>query len=294
MLDFQELEIDKIPIYKQYYDYTNAVGCEFNFVSGYLWSSEYMLRVTFYDDTLIKAYFRDDGKVWGYCLPSGKNVKGAAEAALRDARERGQEPMFGYLSKSERDKLEELFPGQFRFERSDDTQDYIYLTRDLAELEGKRFHAKRNHISRFYREYPDAVFAPLDEGNLSDALRVMELWCAENDLDPDEHGEYAVLCEALNHFRKLEMRGAVLYVNEKPVAMTLGSEISDACFDINFEKALRGYNGSYAVINNEFAKTLTVYKYINREEDLGLEGLRKSKLSYNPVIIYDRFEAKLK
>ena len=89
MLNFQSLDINKIPIYKQYYDYTNALGCEYNFVSGYLWSKEYKLRVAFYDDTLIKAYFRDDETIWGYCLPSGKNVRGAADAALRDASERG-------------------------------------------------------------------------------------------------------------------------------------------------------------------------------------------------------------
>ena len=77
----------------------------------------------------------------------------------------------------------------------------------------------------------------------------------------------------------------------KPVAMTLGSEISPKVYDINFEKALREYDGVYAVINNEFAKTLTQYEYINREEDMGLEGLKKSKLSYNPVIILDRWNA---
>lgn len=291
MLDFQPLKIDQIPIYKQYYDYTNALGCEFNFVSGYLWSKEYKLRVAVFDDTLIKAYFRDDKTIWGYCLPSGKNVKGAAEAAIDDARDRDQEPMFGYLSKRERDQLEELFPSRFIFERADDMQDYIYLTDDLAQLEGKRFHAKRNHISHFYRAYPDAVLSPLNDDNLSDALRVMELWCAENDLDPKSYGEYAVLCEALNHYKELCMRGAVLYAGSDPVAMTLGSEISSQCFDVMFEKALRSYSGSYAVINNEFAKTLTAYQYINREEDLGIEGLRKSKLSYYPTIIYDRFEA---
>lgn len=294
MLSFQPMEIDKIPIYKQYYDYTNALGCEFNFVSGYLWSKEYLLRVAFYDDTIIKAYFRDDNRIWGYCLPSGKNVKGAVDAAIQDAHDRGQEPMFGYLSKGERDKLEELFPGRFVFERAGDMQDYIYRTDDLAQLEGKRFHAKRNHISRFYRDYPNAAFAPLTDDNLSDARQVMEQWCAENDIDPATHGEYAVLNEALRCREKLEMRGAVLYADEKPVAMTLGNEISSVCFDVMFEKALRGYNGSYAVINNEFAKTLTAYQYLNREEDLGIEGLRKSKLSYYPAIIYERFEATLK
>lgn len=291
MLDFQSIKMDKIPLYKQYYDYSNALGCEFNFVSGYLWNKEYKLGVAFCDDTLIKAYFRDDGRIWGYCMPAGKNVRGAIEAALSDARERGQKPIFGYMSKSEAQQLEALYPGQFVFERSDDTQDYIYLSHDLATLEGKRFQAKRNHISRFFREYDHVRLAALDDNNVPDALCVMEQWCAENDLIPAEYGEYAVLCEALHHYKELGMRGMVLYVDDNPAAMTLGSEISPLCFDVNFEKALRGYVGSYAVINNEFAKTLTAYKYINREEDLGIEGLRKSKLSYNPVMIYDRFEA---
>ena len=294
MLDFQPLSIDRLSSYRQYYDCTDALGCEFNFVSGYLWSREYPLRVALYDDTLIKAYYRDDTKIWGYCLPAGKNVKGAVKAILADAAERGQAPLFCYLSRKERDLLEALFPSQFTFERSYDTQDYIYLTEDLAQLEGKRYHAKRNYIARFYRAYPNASFAPLDDSNRADALRVMELWCAENGVDPDAYGEYAVLCEALAHYQELGIRGAVLYAGSEPVAMTLGSEISDVCFDIIFEKALRGDTGSYAVINNAFAGTLTAYKYINREEDLGIEGLKKSKLSYCPAIIYDRFEATLK
>lgn len=294
MLNFQLIEKSKIEEYKKYYDYAEALGCEFNFVSGYLWSKEYSLKIAFYDDTLIKAYFKDDTKVWGYCLPSGKNVRGAIEAVFRDAAERGQQPQFGYMSKSERVKLETLYPSRFTFERDDETQDYIYLTEDLVRLEGKKYHAKRNHISRFYREYEDTSFRTLDASNISDAMQVVEEWCVENGYDINNYGEYDVIREALLNFEELHMQGAVLYVDQKPIAMTLGSEISPQCFDINFEKALREYNGSYAVINNEFAKTLTAYKYINREEDLGLEGLRKAKLSYNPIIIYDRFTATLK
>ena len=90
------------------------------------------------------------------------------------------------------------------------------------------------------------------------------------------------------------MRGALLYVGDTPAAMTAGTEISKLAFDVNFEKALRKYDGVYAVICNEFAKTLTEYKYINREEDMGIEGLRKSKLSYNPIIIIDRYTANLR
>ena len=119
-------------------------------------------------------------------------------------------------------------------------------------------------------------------------------WCKENNINYETYDEVDVIKEALDNMEEFNMKGAVLYVEQKPVAMTLGSEISPKVFDINFEKALREYDGVYAVINNEFAKTLTEYEYINREEDMGIEGLRKAKLSYNPIMILDRFNAELK
>ena len=292
MLDFKPIEKERINEYKSYYDYTNALGCEFNFVSGYLWSEAYQLRIAFHGGALIKAYFRDDVRVWGYCMPSGSGVTEAVEALFEDARERGQTLRLAYMSQRERDRLETLFPGRFIFTREPDNQDYIYYTDDLAALAGKKFHAKRNHISKFYRTYgDDAHFAPLCLDNLADAMRVVAQGCEENGITPQEHAEYAVLQRAFADFDYLNMRGGLLYIGDKPVAMTMGTEISSRCFDVMFEKALRAYEGAYAVINNEFAKTLTAYRYINREEDLGKEGLRKAKLSYHPAIIYDRYSA---
>ena len=292
MIAFQPIEKEKIAYYGRFYQGSGALGCEANIVSGYLWNEAYKLCVAVWDNTLIKAYFRDDRRVWGYCMPAGENVRGALDEIFSDAAQRGSQPQLAYLSKRERELLETLCPDRFDFEREPENQDYIYLSRDLATLAGKKFHAKRNHISKFYRTYgDDARFCTIDESNLSDAVRVMERWCRENDLDPREHAEYAVFCKACDSFEELRMHGGLLYVDNDPVAMTMGSEISPQCFDVIFEKALRAYDGVYAVINNEFAKTLTKYTYMNREEDLGLEGLRKAKLSYNPVIIYDRFSA---
>ena len=151
MLNFQHLEKSKIKEYESYYSDPNAIGLEYNFVSAYLWSREYDIKVAFCDDTLIKAYFRDNGSVWGYCLPSGKNVKGAVEAVFADAKEKNERACFGYLSQKERDALEALCPDRFVFERSDTTQDYIYFSDDLAYLAGKKYHSKRNHISKFFR-----------------------------------------------------------------------------------------------------------------------------------------------
>ena len=292
MIAFQPIELDKIEEYSKYYDDKSALGCESNFVSGYLWSKEYKLCVALLDDTIIKAYFRDERNVWGYCMPHGKNVRGAIEAIFADAAERGQKPVIAYMTKEEREQLEELYPGRFKYVREPENQEYIYNSSDLILLEGKKYHAKRNHISKFYREYGDSVkIEALDENNISDALKVFVDWCGENEIDYRKHGEYQVFKRSCDSFKRLGMKGAVLYVGDKPVAMTAGSAVSSACFDVMFEKGLREYDGVYAVINNEFAKTLSDYKYINREEDLGIEGLRKAKLSYHPAIIYDRFSA---
>ncbi len=294
MLNFKLIEKSQIEQYKKYYDYTTAMGCDVNLLNAYLWRNEYNIKFAVYDETLIKAYFRDDNTVWGYCMPSGKNIRGAFDEIFADALERGHKPHIVLLTNGQRAILESMYPARFDFVRSPENQDYIYLTKDLVTLQGKKFHAKRNHISKFYRNYTENHFETIDDTNKEDALKVVLDWYKENNMNPDDSEEVKAIREALDNMEAFQMQGAVLYVEEKPVAMTLGSEISDRVYDINFEKALKTYDGVYAVINNEFAQTLTAYEYINREEDMGIEGLRKAKLSYNPVIILDRFNATLR
>ncbi|MCH5296979.1 MAG: DUF2156 domain-containing protein [Ruminococcus sp.] len=294
MLNFKLIEKKDINYFKQFYDYSEAFGCDINLLNAYLWRNEFNIKFAVYDDTLIKAYFNNEKKVWGYCMPTGKNVKQALEQILIDAQQRGQKPQIVMMTNAQRAMLESTFPFKFEFVRSPENQDYIYNTKDLVMLAGKKFHAKRNHISKFYKTYTNTRFETIDNSNEQDVLQVVKDWCSENGYNPKGYEELAVIEEALEMREDFGMSGAVLYVEDKPVAMTLGSEISDKVYDINFEKALRQYDGVYAVINNEFAKMLTSYEYINREEDMGIEGLRKSKLSYNPVMILDRFNATLK
>ncbi len=294
MLNFKEIEKSDINEYKKYYDYSNAIGCEYNLLNAYLWRNEFPVKFAVYDDTLIRAYFKEDGTLWGYCMPTGKNIKGALYEIFADADERGISPELIMLTNGQRAMLESICPSKFEFERTPVNQDYVYLTKDLIMLAGKKYHAKRNHISRFYRTYNDTHFETLDSSNQDDAMQVVIEWCRENNVNPDYHEEVSIIREALGLREEFNMSGAVLYVEDKPIAMTLGSEISPLAFDINFEKALRTYDGAYAVINNEFAKTLTKYEFINREEDMGIEGLKKAKLSYNPHTIIDRYMAKLK
>ncbi|MGN0728650.1 DUF2156 domain-containing protein [Treponema sp.] len=178
--------------------------------------------------------------------------------------------------------------------------DYIYLTKNLAELPGQKFHKKKNHIARFMRTYENRwEFKCFPENDIaSDILAVEDQWFNERSEQADEKKfDSALLLEkqsifsAVKNYSSFDIRGAVLYVDGMPVAMTLASPVSSEVLDIHFEKALSLYaaDGAYSVVNNLFAGKSTSFLYLNREEDMGVEGLRKAKLSYRPDIVLDKF-----
>jgi hypothetical protein len=156
-------------------------------------------------------------------------------------------------------------------------------------LPGGKYHSKRNHISKFNRSYPKWRFSIINRDNKLDALYVAEQWFKVNEIPLSSGEEYFAIREALDNYELLHMHGGLLYVDDKPVAMTMGSRINMVTFDVAFEKALTEYSGVYAKINNEFVKTLVGFEFVNREEDLGIESLKKAKLSYHPVAILKRY-----
>lgn len=184
--------------------------------------------------------------------------------------------------------------------------DYIYLQSDLENLPGKKLQKKKNHISKFHRTFANESFVYFNKSNFStkiytDFLMVADNWINEQtgkNSDSETHvyqSERTSIEAALNHISLFDFSGGLLYVEENPVAITLASKISDEVLDIHFEKCLstEAAFGGYAVINNEFIKHCSNFKYINREEDLGIDGLRKAKLSYKPEIILDKYYGRL-
>lgn len=207
----------------------------------------------------------------------------------------------------------------FEYNRGD--SDYIYSAESLANLSGTTYRKKRNHISKFSRIYTHYELREITCENIAEALEIEKAWLnsgmagglsnsnRENVFDSvneceqsawaeyseDEKSrlmEFCAIQEALQNFEALGMKGGVLYVEDNPVGMTIASEIAPGMWDIHFEKVIDEYaiNGGYAVINKMFAERLvaTGAKLINREEDVNIEGLRKAKLSYYPLIILDK------
>lgn len=289
MFDFKKPVLEDLPYLRKICENYGTMGCDFSTANIYIWRNKYNIKICIYNGFLVLAYFRD-GKPWGYCFPLGEGDPTSVIAEIfKDAQQRSVEANFVMLTAAQKQKLVEITGYKFSFKELLGDEDYIYRNYDLSILPGKRFHGKRNHISKFERTYPKWSFVIINKDNRSDALKVAEKWCMNKQINPYTDDEYKALDEAFKHYEKLKLHGGILYVEDTPVAMTVGCEINKKTFDVIFEKALVEYDGVYAKINNEFAKTLVGFEFINREEDMGIESLRQAKLSYHPVVILKRY-----
>ena len=167
-----------------------------------------------------------------------------------------------------------------------DQYDYIYRRTDLATLHGRHLNAKRNHIHRFRAEHPDFEYRPLTPECFDECRRLTEIWQEEKGDSDIINTEKQVMETIFSNWDALGMIGGSIFVNGRMVAFTYGSAVTTDTFDVCVEKADRHVEGAFAIINQQFAEHLPEqYIYLNREEDMGIPGLRKAKLSYHPEIL---------
>lgn len=257
------------------------------FGTMFLWKDVFDVSFCICDDTLFRCYQKLD---LAYSFPLGDgDKKKAIDLLLRESHDKGKKLKFTGITEDEMHIMENLFPGVFDFIEVRDSFNYIYNVSDLAELCGKKYHSKRNFISRFEKSY-DWSYEGITSENLNLCRGISKRWS-------DAHGyvdeEIALNC-AFDNFEELGLLGGILYANHVPIAFTIGEKLNDEVFDVHFEKALSEYVGAFAMIRNQFVKNeLVEYKFVNLEEDLGIEGLRKAKLSYHPMtlqVMYDAIE----
>ena len=294
MIKFNELSLnDKVWI-DEILNKSGFISSDSAFGTMYVWNGTYKLKVARYENFLLRFY---DGTESGYAFPLGEgNLQNAIEILIEHAKSNKEDFRLIGISESAANTLEKIMPGKFLVEHVRDKDDYIYRTSDLINLSGKKYHSKRNHISKFTRnntwKYED-----INETNIHEIKKLAEEWYIENTLNEnkDLQQEREAILLAIENFYALNFKGGFIKVDGKPVAFTVGEEINKDVFVIHFEKALKNYAEAYAVINNEFAKrALRGYDFINREDDLGLEGLRRAKLSYYPIILLKKYTATLR
>jgi hypothetical protein len=183
---------------------------------------------------------------------------------------------------------EKLSQSGIVIEEDRDNFDYLYYRKDLAELAGKKYHKKKNHVNNFLHAYPDHEQKPMSASLVPEAVEILDRWRQ----DRGEDGDYKSAREALDLFDTLTLRGSIFYVGGKPAAYCLGESIAKGkMFAIHFEKAIDEYKGIYQFMNQAFADFLPrFFTLINREQDLGGEGLRQAKMTYRPCGFVQKYK----
>lgn len=279
-------------ILRQYLQYNTNYGCEYSLANNILWAEYYNTGFDIIEDNLIFGALSEAGDLpASVSFPVGGNdLKKTLDTVFEMYRKAGKQPVISSVSEVNFNKIQEWYPNEFEITYERDKADYIYTSERLAFLAGKKMHAKRNHINRFVEMFPDYVYEKIDDDNYMECARYAHKWAVKNALmDEGKLYEETIIKKALFNREKLGLKGALIRLGGEVVAFTLGEYLTEHVFVVHFEKAEADIQGAYAIINRDFVRNeLTDYKYINREEDLGIEGLRKAKLSYRPDIILEK------
>lgn len=266
-------------------------GCEYSFTNICIWGQQQFALI----DGQIVLFSHWDGRSM-YVYPGTKNLDQLVPLLRADSAERGIPMRLYGITEESKNEIERLFPGEYDFILNRDGGDYIYDIRHLAELGGKKYQQKRNYINRFLHENPQWEIQPITQKNLSECRQLTDEWYQLH--EGDIALEKVAISRAFDHYEDLGMDGLALYADKRMIAMTMGSRMRADVFDVNFEKAHADIPGAYQLINREFARyILSKYPeicFMNREEDMGIQGLRKSKLSYHPDEIVKKYSCFVK
>lgn len=294
MIEFKSVDLTQKEELNQYLRNCGERGTEYSLSNLFIWGYQ---QVAVFPNGL--AFFsRFSGKSV-YAFPLFRdNPKEILDAILADARERGISCRITCMLEPDCQLLEQLYPGQFQFESDRDGSDYIYDINDLAELKGKKFQRKRNHLNRFKQTHEGYTVEPITEDVIPEIQQLLDKWYTrhlEKNPDADICMEQVAIHKALRYRKELDMEGIFIRYEGEIIAMTMGGSLNDRCFDVQFEKATD--EAAYVAINYEFARYLREkypnLQYLDREEDMGIEGLRKAKLSYQPHHMVEKYWARI-
>lgn len=296
MIPFKDIELTDKELITSYTLDSPRQNCDLSFSNLCSWRFLYDTQFAVLDGFLLFKFWADGELV--YMMPTGRgDLRKVLDALIEDAhREKSCLCLLG-VTQDNCAELEALMPGRFRFTVDRDYADYIYLRTDLATLSGKRYQPKRNHVNKFRKNYPDYEYLPITPARIGECLDLEAEWCKANGCDQQEGtgNERRALVYALHHFEELGLTGGILHAGGKMAAFTFGMPINRTTFGVHVEKADTSIEGAYAMINYEFANHLPEqYIYLNREEDLGIEGLRRAKLSYHPALLLEKYSVCLR
>lgn len=315
MINWKEVELSDKPAIEDKICASGCHGADYGFANLFIWRKAYRPQIAFCGSRLLVGMPQ-----WHvYAYPKGDgDVRPSIELLLEEAHSRGDKLVIRGLTDKTLGEFLPLYGDRFEITEDRDNADYIYTSEKLCNLAGRHLSSKRNHIKHFERNgawefhkiaadscccvtscktLVDAEGHEYKKSSIEEARDfVAEFYREKN--DPDLEAEAGAIEEMFRNYKELGFIGGLLYQNDEPVAFTAGTKLDNEVFDVHFEKALPGVEGAYTMVNREFARLVKAelpdIVAFNREEDMGIEGLRKAKESYHPDILLMKYFAREK
>ncbi len=298
MIAFHPIELKDKEIIDSYLNLQNYRASDLCFTNLYCWAKRFGTQFAVEHDWLF-VRFKDYNDRNSYLLPIGKgDIKEGIEKIVDDHKQYDTVFQIRGLTNDMIKKIEESYPGKFNYELNRSVSDYIYLSESLMHLKGKKLQSKRNHINRFKRENEWKYHILTNNPQLVEECKnMLEKWMRVNEKEKDPslvYDDYATTL-MLENFEYLDLQGGLICVNNEIAAFSVGERLTDDTFVVHVEKAFTSIHGAYTIINQQLIEHEGAnYKYINREEDMGIDNLRQAKLSYCPEILLEKFNARFK
>ena len=314
MINWKEVELADKPAVEEKICASGCHGADYGFANLYIWRKAYITRIAFCGSRLLVGMPQ-----WSvYAYPKGDgDVTASMELLLEEAHAKGEKLRIRGLTDKTLEEFLPLYGDRFEIREDRNNADYIYTVDKLCNLAGRHLSSKRNHIKHFERngrwefhriaaDSCSCIASGCGDGtggefegeyklsSIAEAKAFVDEFYREKN-DPDLEAEAGAIEEMFANYEALGFIGGMLYQNGEPVAFTAGTKLDDEVFDVHFEKALPGVEGAYTMVNREFARMIHAelpgIEAFNREEDMGIEGLRKAKESYHPDILLMKYFA---
>lgn len=288
-MEFKEITIDDRETINEYFNKYGYKTSETSFANMFIWSEPYKSKFAVSDGFLtIKSGSAENNKICGFPLGNGDIKSFIYKLCDYFVGKFGKFELVNVPDEG-RKIIENLMPGHFEFEHTRNEDDYIYEVSKLVTLSGKKLHSKRNNFNYFNANY-NYAYEKINHANIEECRKYILMHIEEN--TDDKINEPKSINTLFDNYEKLCVRGGLIRIDGKIAAVSVGEKYNGGAI-IHVEKAERDIRGAYTAINkllleNEFSDCV----YVNREEDMGIEGLRKAKLSYHPAFMLEKFRGR--
>ena len=282
------LALEDKPGLGSFFKQDNPQVSELTFTNMFMWQAFYQPAWGIFEDCLLIWVHKPNGRIMLLPVMGKGDKRRAMEYGFNLMTEAGVQPCMGRVDQDFIDQWVNL--DVYKLEERRNQADYVYLSQDLAALKGNRFHRKKNHLNKFLKSYPDYRYQPLTPDILDQVKAFQEEWCVARECTEGILEEHNAIMLALNNFEALAIDGAAIFVDNQVVAYSLGEQLNRETAVIHIEKANSDIHGAYVAINQMFCQNRWQnYMFINREQDLGLPGLRAAKESYHPHYLLNKY-----